>query len=323
MPMDVDTHVALALDQPTPARVNGRSNGDIQASLNHAGDAAYHPCPEAFPDASVPAGSVTKYKDWDGSQIFANTLRDIYVYTPANLDPNRAAQLILFNDGFGYVSRRGAIRAPQVLDSLHARGEIDPTVAVFVNPGRPNDAAEASHDAASPDAAMRQRSFEYDSLTPDYGTFLLEEVLPFVAREQRLAITDDPDRRMVCGISSGGICAFTVAWLHTDRFRCVLSHCGSFTNIRGGHNYPYLIRTTPRKPLRVYLTSGANDAETLYGNWPLANKAMDDALRYAGYAHRFEFGEGGHSLRHGGALFADSLRWLLPRTALSQTGEAS
>ena len=25
---------------------------------------------------------------------------------------------------------------------------------------------------------------------------------------------------------------------------------------------------------------------------------------------RFEFGTGGHSLRHGGALFADSLRWL-------------
>ncbi len=31
---------------------------------------------------------------------------------------------------------------------------------------------------------------------------------------------------------------------------------------------------------------------------------------YAGYDHRFEFGNGGHSLRHGGALFADSLRWL-------------
>ena len=25
---------------------------------------------------------------------------------------------------------------------------------------------------------------------------------------------------------------------------------------------------------------------------------------------RFEFGDGGHNLRHGGALFADTLRWL-------------
>ena len=160
------------------------------------------------------------------------------------------------------------------------------------------------------DAAMTQRSIEYDSLTPEYGTFLLEEVLPFVVHEHGIAITDDPERRTICGISSGGICAFTVAWQHADSFRRVLSHCGSFTNIRGGHNYPYLIRATPRKPLRVFLQSGANDAETLFGNWPLANKTMDDALRYAGYEHRFEFGSGGHSLRHGGALFADSLRWL-------------
>ncbi len=96
-----------------------------------------------------------------------------------------------------------------------------------------------------------------------------------------------------------------------------MSHCGSFTNIRGGHNYPYLIRSTPRKPLRVFLQSGAKDAETLFGNWPLANQTMDYALRYAGYEHRFEFGSGGHSLRHGGALLADSLRWLW------RTGEKS
>ena len=37
---------------------------------------------------------------------------------------------------------------------------------------------------------------------------------------------------------------------------------------------------------------------------------MASALEYAGYEYRFVFGEGGHSLRHGGAIFADSLRWL-------------
>ncbi|MDB2510316.1 hypothetical protein N9X32_07320, partial [Pseudomonadales bacterium] len=46
----------------------------------------------------------------------------------------------------------------------------------------------------------------------------------------------------------------------------VLSHCGSFTNIWGGHNFPYLVRTTPRKPLKVFLQSGANDEETLLGD---------------------------------------------------------
>jgi enterochelin esterase family protein len=309
MPMDTSTHVALGLDRPTPSEANGRSNADILPSLNHAGDAPYHPCPEAFPDASVPAGAVTSHRDWEQSTVYPGTRRDVFVYAPANLQSGRAAALIVFNDGAGYLSRTGAIRATQVLDSLHASGAVEPTVAVFVNPGRRLDEI-VGDEAAQRAAAMRQRSYEYDSLTPDYGRFLLEDVLPFVAREQNLSITDDPERRTVCGISSGGICAFTVAWQYPDNFRRVLSHCGSFANIRGGHNYPYLIRTAPRKPLRVYLQSGSNDAQTLYGDWPLANQTMANALAYAGYDHRFEYGTGGHSLRHGGALFADSLRWL-------------
>ncbi len=62
------------------------------------------------------------------------------------------------------------------MDSLHAAGEIQSTVAVFVNPGRPSDSLD------DPDLAQRQRSLEYDSMTPDYGRFLINEVLPSQAR---------------------------------------------------------------------------------------------------------------------------------------------
>lgn len=120
----------------------------------------------------------------------------------------------------------------------------------------------------------------------------------------------DPNHRTLCGISSGGICAVTAAWHCPDEFARVISHYGSFTNIRGGHNLPYLVRSTPRKPLRVFLQSGANDAATLFGDWALANQTMANALAYAGCDYRFEFGRAGHSLHHGGALFADTLRWL-------------
>jgi sugar phosphate permease len=41
----------------------------------------------------------------------------------------------------------------------------------------------------------------------------------------------------------------------------VLSHVGSFTNIRGGHVYPALIRKTERKPIRVYLQEGRHFSE--------------------------------------------------------------
>ena len=111
-------------------------------------------------------------------------------------------------------------------------------------------------------------------------------------------------------MSSGGICAFNAAWHDPSAFGLVLSHCGSYTNIRGGHNYPYLVRTSVKKPLRVFLQSGKHDLDNWLGNWPLANQQMGSALEFADYEHRFVFGEGMHSLRHAGAIFADSLRWL-------------
>jgi enterochelin esterase family protein len=152
------------------------------------------------------------------------------------------------------------------------------------------------------------RSVEYDTLSDAYARFLLEEILPAVGREH--ALTDDPERRAICGMSSGGICAWTVAWERPDAFRKVLSHIGSFTNIRGGHVYPAIIRKSPKKPLRVFLQDGSGDLDNEHGNWPLANQEMAAALAFKGYDARFEYGTGGHSGAHGGAILPDSLRWL-------------
>src|SRR5436305_1157258 len=81
-------------------------------------------------------------------------------------------------------------------------------------------------------------------------------------------------------------------WHRPDLFGLVLSHCGSFTAIRGGNNFPYLVRSTERKPIKVFLQSGAADLDTLFGSWSLANQAMAAALAFAGYEFRFEFGAG-------------------------------
>ena len=309
MPLDVETHLALGLDQATPVTVNGRSNADIVAALKHPSDRVYHPCAEAYPDASVPTGKVTKYADWSATGIFAGTIRDIAVYVPVQATDGAPLKVLICNDGMGYLARNGPVRVTSVLDSLQASGEIQPTVAIFVNPGRP-PGAEPFGSTAGYDAAADQRRVEYDTLSPVYGTFLAEELLPWVAAEMNMTFSDNPADRTVCGISSGGICAFSAAWFAPQNFARVISHCGSYTNIRGGHNFPYLVQTTPRKDLRVFLQSGTNDAQTLFGDWPTANQAMAKAFAYAGYDYRFEFGNGGHTLRHGGALFADTLRWL-------------
>jgi len=60
----------------------------------------------------------------------------------------------------------------------------------------------------------------------------------------------------------------------------------------------------------VFLQSGSNDLDVVFGNWPLANQAMAAALAYRGYDYQFVFGEGAHTLKHGAAIFPDTMRWL-------------
>jgi enterochelin esterase family protein len=208
---------------------------------------------------------------------------------------------MVFQDGQWYVDVERDFRVPTVFDNLIAKGEMPVTIGIFINPGKIPGAA----DGAGP---RENRSFEYDSVSPQYATFLEKEILPEVAKSYKL--TDKPEERAICGISSGGICAWTVAWERPDLFRKVLSHVGSFTNIRGGHVYPAIIRKTERKPLRVFLQDGDEDLDNVHGSWPLANQEMAAALKFAGYDYVFEFGHGGHNGKHGGAIMPESLRWL-------------
>lgn len=303
MPISTETISRLGLDKTIPATVNNQVN-----ALENLPewDAAYHPCPEAYPAEHVPTGSVTKFANWSDTRIYTGTTRDMWAYLPAH--QARAYRVIVFNDGAWYLSRNGAVRVAQVFDVLHANKEIEPTIAIFVNPGTPDHAVVAPIE--SYDDRTAQRSLEYDLLSPDYGQFVFSEVLRYVEAQLSIRLSDDPNHRTLCGISSGGIAAFTAAWHHPDQCARVISHCGSFTDIWGGHNTPSLIRHNPKKPIRVLLQSGEHDANTPFGNWALANQSMASALEWAGYDYRFEFGSGGHSLAHGGAIFADTLRWL-------------
>lgn len=264
---------------------------------------APEPHPDALEKAGVPQGKVEQMAPWK-SQIFPDTVRDWWVYLPAQLKAGEPAAVMVFQDGQGYVNPKGPWRVPVVFDNLIASGAMPPTIGVFINPGK---LETGSNTPADPKAS--NRSFEYDSLGDRYARFLLEEILPEVAKKH--PISEDPEMRAICGASSGGICAFTVAWERPDAFRKVLSTIGSFTNIRGGNAYPSLIRKTEPKPLRVYLEDCGGDVDNAFGNWPLANKQMAAALSYMGYDTRFDFAEGfGHNALHAGPIFPDALRWL-------------
>jgi enterochelin esterase-like enzyme len=256
--------------------------------------------PDGRERPGVPKGQLLP-QERHRSSVFAGTVRAWSLYLPPGPSTEPAA-LMVFQDGVRFYQEF----VPTAFDNLIAAGDMPPTVAVFLDPG------------VFADTTVSNRSFEYDTLSDQYSRFLLDEIIPAVAGER--ALRDDPTSRAICGMSSGGICAFTAAWQRPDRFHKVLSHIGSFANIaagptlrEGGHNYPFLIRKVPPKPLRVYLQDGKNDLNVVHGNWWLANLTMADSLKFAGYDHTFVAGKGFHSLAHGRAIFPDSLRWLWRR----------
>jgi len=261
----------------------------------------WQPHPDAIVQDGVPHGTVEDMPELE-SKIFPGMTREWSLYVPAQYQKGKPAALMVFQDGGGYRNVTGRWRVPVVFDNLIARGDMPPTIAVFINPG---------HDKSTPkvDGRSSNRSFEYDSLGDRYARFLLEEIIPEV--EKRYALSHDPELRAICGASSGGICSFTVAWERPNEFHKVLSTIGSFTNIRGGNVYPSLIRKTEPKPLRIYMADTSGDTDNAIGSWPLSNQLMASALQYMGYDIRFDWAEGyAHSADHGGALFPEALKWL-------------
>ncbi len=266
------------------------------------GDAQYVLGPDSERQGDLPKGVVTKH-EWV-STVFEGTKREYFVYVPAQYDGTQPACLMVFQDGHTYVEEAGQFRVPIVFDNLIHRGEMPVTIGLFINPGHKGDVIPENR--WRPD----NRSFEYDTLSDQYARFVVEELLPHVVTQHKLNVSANADDRAICGISSGGICAFTAAWEHPEWFSKVLSHVGSFTNIRSGHNYEAMIRKTDRKPIRVFLQDGENDLDNEHGNWWLANLQMEKALKFKGYDYKFVGGTGEHSGKHGGVILPESLIWL-------------
>jgi enterochelin esterase family protein len=256
--------------------------------------------PDSQPQPGVPEGKLTKMPEWK-SQVFPNTVRDWWVYVPAQYKPDGPpACVMVFQDGGGYINRPCSV--PVVFDNLIHKGEMPVTVGVFVNPG---------HHADRPRGrTASNRSFEYDTLSDQYVRFLLEEILPAAEKQAGVKLRTDPASRAIGGRSSGGICAWTAAWERPDQFGKVWSAIGSFTNIRGGDRYPGIIRRAPKKDIRICFQDGENDLDNQAGNWWLANLQMEKALAFKGYDYKFIPGKGAHNNRHEAAVLPDALRWL-------------
>jgi predicted alpha/beta superfamily hydrolase len=279
--------------------------------------------PDSEVHPGVPQGTVTGWEKLP-SEAYPGTLHDFCVYVPAQYDPTVPASLMIFQDGHAWALATGELRVPIVFDNLIYRREMPVTIAVFINPGRRPDQPEASQKDWGDKSTNRPQ--EYNSLDDKYARVIVDELMPVLAK--RYTLSSNPDDRAIAGASSGAIAAFTVAWHRPDQFHKVLSTIGSFVNLRGGHAYPDLIRSSEKKPLRVYLLDGVNDNRGIRGgapessydperDWHAQNIRMLAALTEKGYDVNYCWGIGTHSQKQAGAALPEMLRWLwrdYPRT---------
>jgi len=279
-------------------------------------DDVYQLGPDSAPHPGVPQGKVIGPTTLP-SDVFPGTTRNYWVYVPAQYEPSKPACLMIFQDGHAFLNPKGDYRIPFVFDNLIYRREMPVTIAVFINPGHTAQQQEAS-DRNWGDGTTN-RGLEYNALDDKYARLIIEELMPRLKKEYNLS--DRPEDHAIAGASSGAICAFTVAWQRPDQFRKVISTIGSFTNIRGGHVYPDLVRQSEPKPIRVFLQDGVNDNRGMRGrgpdrhydpqwDWHAQNIKMAAALTEKKYDVNYTWGIGTHSNKQGGAIMPDMLRWL-------------
>jgi enterochelin esterase-like enzyme len=281
--------------------------------------------PLSYLQPGVPTGTLSD-KTTHTSKIYDGMKSEYWIYVPAQYRADTPAALMVFQDGGWYTDRNSAtMPILNAIDNLIAQKKIPVMIVVFIFPGDISDSpgtptfnfVKAYGDKWKRTLKDSMRSTLYDTVSDRYVRFLRDEILADVAAKYNLR--KDAYSRAITGLSSGGICSFNAAWQMPDQFSRVISWIGSFAGIQwkedpgvpdGGQDYPDKILREPKRNIRVWLQDGSEDLDTRYGNWPLANLQMANALKAQEYDFHFSFGKGSHSGAHGAAEFPEEMIWL-------------
>jgi len=232
---------------------------------------------------------------------YPGTERELEVYIPDTYDGSSDACVYVAFDGI-------LCNAPSVMDSLIAAGKMPVTIGIFIQPGvvKDNDGNIIRYN----------RSNEFDTPSPKMAFFIENEVLPWVerlitARGFPVKLSHRAADRMIFGLSSGGIAAFTAAWHRPDMFSRVFSGVGTFVDMRGGNELQSMVRKSEPRPLRVFLQDGTNDVwNALFGHWYEGNRMLASALNFAGYDARYDWSDCYHGVKRASEIFADVMEWM-------------
>ncbi|HEX7898855.1 MAG TPA: alpha/beta hydrolase-fold protein [Planctomycetota bacterium] len=251
--------------------------------------------------------------------------RKISVYVPAAYKDGTKAPVLVSFDGPSHLDK-----VRNALDNLTVSKNPDRVLPAFV--------AIAIENGGN-DGKGSQRGLEYDTMSDRHARFIHEEVLPAVLADAKikaafpkLAFTADPWGRALMGCSSGGAAALIAGWFRPDLFRRLITYSGTFVDQQDDdapdeakfplgawefHSGMKLIETSEKKPLRIFthVSDGdlrANDPESTYHNWVMANQRTAAALKAKGYDYRYVFSK---NTKHcDGKVFsqtlADTLVWM-------------
>lgn len=280
--------------------------------------------PVAYLQPGVPSGKLSD-KITHVSKIYDGMKSEYWIYVPAQYDPKTPTTVMVFQDGGWYTVRDGNNPALNVIDNLIAQKKIPVMICIFINPGDISDSpGTPTYNFVKGYSEKWQRTLKdsmrstlYDTVSDRYARFLRDEILADVGAKYNLR--KDAYSRAITGLSSGGICSFNAAWQMPDQFGRVISWIGSFSAIQwkedagvpdGGQDFPDKILREPKRNIRVWLQDGSEDLDLRYGNWPLANLRMANALKAQEYDFHFSYGKGTHNSAHGAAEFPAEMIWL-------------
>jgi enterochelin esterase family protein len=274
----------------------------------------HNPSPDTLVQHGNPQGTIIDFAmSSSESKIYPGIARDQGTFgTP---DPSDPAKLIVTTSHPAPYTRRVAVYVPKqyvpgtvapfivgadgpdrmlftTLDNLIAQKRVPVMIAISISNG-------------SGDAQGSQRGLEYDTMSGVYANFVETEVLPMVEKMTHVKLSKDPDMRATMGGSSGGSCAFIMAWYRNDLYHRVLAYSITAINQQWPPNpetphgawglHETIIPNSPPKAIRTWMAVGDRD---LYNpnvmrdnmhDWVLASENMAKVLAAKNYKYQFIF----------------------------------
>lgn len=177
-----------------------------------------------------------------GNKVIAE--RKVSIYLPPNYDKDKRYKVLYFKDGSSYIKFGKAVN---ILDYMIGKGEIEPILAVFVDPiDREEDYVFSNRDV--------------------YVSFFVNQLIPWV--EENYSVRNDAEGRVLIGPSAGASIITYIVYKYPEKFRYLLCHSGYFSYAyeeEFGETHGKRIASAPY-PVKVFMVVGSYDLDVISTN---------------------------------------------------------